>query len=138
MTKEQAIHSWVSQLSAIPQNWVQKLFELEGQSPRLPMWGTMWILDEPHDAETLLDLAHYVEPCEVHEDYNNFCDACNDYDEEMEGELCIPGTPVYIYKLDGETIIGVHGAGWDFYDGVWDKLYDLLGLKWHDDEPENN
>jgi hypothetical protein len=36
--------------------------------------------------------------------------------------------------LDDEYIIGVNGAGWNFYDGVWDRLYDVAGLHWHSEK----
>ena len=60
-------------------------------------------------------------------------------DEEMSGELNVldkDGSPtaVFIYELDGEYIIGVNGAGWNFYDGVWDRLYEVAGLQWHSEE----
>ena len=42
-------------------------------------------------------------------------------------------TSIYVYEVEDEIVIGVNGAGWDFYQGVWDELYDLLGLKWHDE-----
>jgi hypothetical protein len=54
-------------------------------------------------------------------------------DEEMAGELRIADSAAYLYQLDGRYVIGVHGAGWDFYDGVWDVLYDLMGYQWHEE-----
>ena len=62
----------------------------------------------------------------------------SDYiNEEMAGARCIldedgKPTAAYIYDIAGDYIIGVHGAGWNFYDGVWDKLYDVCGIRWHD------
>jgi hypothetical protein len=58
-------------------------------------------------------------------------------DEEMAGARCILDehgnvTAAYIYDITDDYVIGVHGAGWNFYDGVWDKLYDLCGIRWHE------
>ena len=62
-------------------------------------------------------------------------------DEEMGYEhnvLDVDGSPtaVYIYDIEGYYVIGVNGAGWDFYGGVWDKMYDVCGLKWHKEEED--
>jgi hypothetical protein len=58
-------------------------------------------------------------------------------DEEMSGARCIldeDGRPTaaYIYLIAGEYVIGINGAGWNFYDGVWDKLYDVCDIRWHE------
>lgn len=92
----------------------------KGQEAPLPMWGTMWIVNFDIWGEKL-----YKNSSPMDENVDGF-------DEEMEGQSYINGIPsVYIYEIDGTYVIGVHGAGWDFYDGVWDKLYDFFGLKWH-------
>jgi hypothetical protein len=38
----------------------------------------------------------------------------------------------YIYEVAAEHVISINGAGWNFYDGVWDKLYDVCGMRWHE------
>ena len=58
-------------------------------------------------------------------------------DEEMSGARCILNengytTAAYIYIVADEYVIGINGAGWNFYDGVWDRLYDVCGIRWHD------
>jgi hypothetical protein len=101
------------------------------------MWGTMWLVDS-FIGEKLMESAIQVcEPseCENH-DKNKTCDVCDDY-EEMYGAWNVKdkegyGTAAYIYEIDGQYLLGIHGAGWSFYDGVWNKLYDLLELRWHD------
>jgi hypothetical protein len=45
---------------------------------------------------------------------------------------CRHATPVYIYDVAGEYVVGIHAAGWNFYDGVWDRLYDVCGIRWHE------
>jgi len=63
----------------------------------------------------------------------------NYVDESMAGERCVldkngETTNIFIYEVLDEYVIGVNGTGWNFYDGVWDRLYDVLGLKWHKEE----
>ena len=41
-------------------------------------------------------------------------------------------TAAYIYGIADDYVIGINGAGWNFYDGVWDKLYDVCGIRWHE------
>src|SRR5215467_130982 len=139
MTKEEAIHDFVRRdFAGISQEWVKIVAEAKREDIySLPMWGTMWIVDE-WLGETLMNYAERVcepEECENH-DKNDTCDICEDW-EEMGGAMNIKdddgrGTAGYIYEIDGVYVFGIHGAGWNFYDGVWDRLYDLLDLKWHD------
>lgn len=139
MTKREAIEKFIERdLNAIPQEWVQIVAEkLNAEIYAWPMWGTMWQVDE-WLGKKLMDAAVRVcdpDECENH-DKNTTCDICEDH-EEMGGAMNIKdkdgtGTAVYIYEIDGRYVIGVHGAGWNFYTGVWDMLYDLLGLEWHD------
>lgn len=153
MTKEEAIKRWVEQeLNGLSQDWVERLFiSFNGYAPKLPMWGTMWILNQfdgekffensrvmAHDVSDIEDddIRSKVEKEVENDDYSTW----EDYiDEEMAGERCVldkDGNPTaaFIYELDGEYIIGVNGAGWNFYDGVWDRLYDAAGLHWHKEE----
>ncbi|NIQ13272.1 MAG: hypothetical protein GTO02_02330 [Candidatus Dadabacteria bacterium] len=57
----------------------------------------------------------------------------------MAGEYCVSDkdgneTAAYIHNIRGVWVISIDGAGWNFYDGVWDRIYDALGLKWHNEE----
>lgn len=159
MTKEDAIKKWVKQeFSSISQDWAERLFiSFNGYAPKLPMWGTMWVVNQ-FDGEKFMansrrmvsdtsdiDLEEVEENQglekrkQVEKDLEDgqLSDLYDEYvDEEMAGELNVldkDGSPtaVYIYELDDEYIIGVNGAGWDFYDGVWNKLYDVADLHWH-------
>ena len=163
MTKEEAIKKWVNQeFSALSQDWVERLFDsFQGYHPDLPMWGTMWICNQ-FDGEKFFENSRVMAPSPETIDLDEIEEkegekkrklvekAIEDddwsiselyYSEEMAGERCVldkDGNPtsVYIYELDGRYIIGVNGAGWDFYDGVWDRLYDVAGLHWHDEEED--
>ena|SRR5215813_6878127 len=139
MSKGEAVELFVERsFNAFPQEWAQIVAENKNEDVySWPMWGTMWLVDS-FIGERLMDSAIQVcEPseCENHDKYET-CDMCED-SEEMGGAWNIKdkdgrGTAAYIYELDGQYIVGVHGAGWNFYHGVWDKLYDLLDLKWHE------
>ena len=159
--KEDAIREWVArEFSAIPQGWVQIILQHDREYAPLPMWGWMWRVDE-YIGRTLWDNSRVMLSGvgelrdEIGQGENsNFTEgdraalehaiAANDWrileryiDEEMSGARCIldeDGRPTaaYIYLIAGEYIIGVHGAGWNFYDGVWDRLYDVCGIRWHE------
>src|SRR3990167_2340934 len=167
MTKEQAIRDFVArEFNAIPQDWVQTIMEKTEEYAPLPMWGTMWIVDQWLGERLMKNTRVMVgEADEIDLDAIQDAEAreqvkiaiadlkkesiawggvaiLEEYiDEEMAGATCIldangETTPLFIYEIAGECVIGVHGAGFNFYDGVWDKLYDLLGLKWHDEKAQ--
>ena len=131
-TKKEAIEAFVERdFKPIPQEWVKIVSEAKGSEIYAwPMWGTMWFVQFDSWGEKLMKSSHVVEVGDV------------DYTEEMEGacnfvytdEHGTHSTAIYVYEIEGQYLIGVHGAGWDFYDGVWDKLYDFFGLKWHEEE----
>lgn len=74
--------------------------------PFLPMWSTMW--------QTSMMLSHWIE--------NN-----------ME-KVASLGFQIYeCDDLDG-YILGIDGAGYDFYTDHWIPLYDAQGLEWHNQE----
>ncbi|WP_239740292.1 hypothetical protein [Mammaliicoccus sp. P-M59] len=79
--------------------------EIENR-PFLPMWSTMW--------QTTSFLTYWIE--------NNM---------ELVASL---GFQIYeCDDLDG-LILGIDGAGYDFYEMHWIPLYNAQGLKWHNKE----
>lgn len=161
MTKTNAIEKMVNEFSSISSDQLQTLAESKGEYLGLPMWGTLWRMD--YFGEDLYNNARVMMADitelkdEVSQDKNsNYSkeerekitkaieeddwSILEEYiDEEMSGQRCVldkdgKTTAMFIYELDGEYWLGVNGAGWNFYQGVWDKLYDILGLKWHDEE----
>ena len=167
MTKEQAVRDFVArEFNAIPQDWAQTIMEKTEEYAPLPMWGTMWIVDQwlgerlmkntrvmvgeadEIDLDSITDETEREEVNTAIEDLKKESIAWgglaileNYVDEEMAGATCILDangntTPLFIYEVEGKCVIGVNGAGFNFYDGVWDVLYDLLGLKWHDEETQ--
>lgn len=76
--------------------------EIENR-PLLPMWTTMW--------QTIGVLSHWVE----------------------ENMHTVASLGFQIYEcddLDG-YILGIDGAGYDFYESHWIPLYEAQGLEWH-------
>lgn len=128
MTKKEAVQEFADRrFEPIPTEWVRIVAEQVGEYPNLPMWGTMWQIDG-YWGEKLIKKAHVMDP-----------DAHEADDEEMTGTYNVrdiygQATAVYVYEIDGRYLIGVHGAGWDFYNGVWDMLYDVYGMNWHEEE----
>ncbi len=157
MTKEEAIKDFVArELDSVPQEWVRIVMEHTGEFCPLPMWGTMWLVDgswigeglmkgsrvmvshkDEIDLDTIEDDSERERVAKALGDPKEYLE---DYiDEEMAGAHCVldkNGDPInlFIYEVADEYVIGVNGAGWNFYDGVWDRLYDLMGLQWHDRE----
>lgn len=71
----------------------------------LPMWGTMWMFDDP-------------------------CD--NHWLEEQENLQKMADCGFRMYEIDEGIVFGIDGAGYDFYEGHWMPLYKERGLHWHD------
>ncbi len=130
--KEECIKLWVERnFSGVPTEWVQAVAEKKGLDIYAwPMWGTMWLVDD-YIGEKLMEASVMMttsDECENHDKDTN-CDTCDT--EEMAGAYNIKGTSAYIYDIDGQYVVGIHGAGWNFYQGVWDALYDICGTEWH-------
>lgn len=114
------------ELKSIPTEWVRIVAESVGEFPNLPMWGTMWFIDSTW-GERIMKGSALLQDDDSEREH---------FDEEMAGAHCIldergSETAMFIYEVNGQYLIGVHGAGWNFYQGAWDVLYDLLGLQWH-------
>ena len=159
--KEDAIREWVArEFNAVPLEWVRIILEHEHDYAPLPMRGWMWRVDDftgcklwdssrvmLSGVDVLRNQIGQGENSNYSEDERVALEqaiAANDWptlegyiDEEMAGARCIldsDGNPTaaYIYKIAGDYVVGVNGAGWNFYDGVWNKLYDGCGIRWHD------
>lgn len=153
-TKAEAVKEFVQRdLNGVPQEWVRIVSENWGDHANLPMWGTMWIVDS-WIGEKLMKQSRVMaysadeidlDAIEDEKERKRVAKAikAGDYleeyiDEEMGNEHCVLSkdgntTALFVYEIGDEYVIGVHGAGWDFYHGVWDMLYDLMGLRWHDE-----
>lgn len=74
----------------------------------LPMWGTFWTFGEWLDEEWTKENLQTITDC---------------------------GFRIYEQE-DFGILIGIDGAGYDFYGAHWIPLYLARGLKWHDEEDE--
>ena len=77
--------------------------------PKIPAWATVFVPKEWIDAEWIKRHAKEI------------------YEK----------TGFIVYDTDELGVyLGVNGAGYDFFDAHWIKLYRLRGLKWHETLPE--
>lgn len=137
MNKKEAVQYFVdTRLKGVPQDWVRTICESKGEYHVFPIWGTMWFIDDDW-GRILMENARIMQECddEKSQRWNE-----RNANEEMIGEYAVVDvhgdtTNIFIYEIDDRFLIGVNGAGYDFYDGVWDVLYDTLGLLWHKEEP---
>jgi hypothetical protein len=150
------------EFNAVPQEWVRIAMEHFGYWEPLPMWGTVWIVDAHlgeklmHHARVMageaseIDIENIDDAKErdrvqhavtgLKEENIGWAGRAllEEYiDEEMSGAHRILDkdgytTAAYIYVIADEHVIGINGAGWNFYDGVWDRLYDVCGIRWHE------
>ena len=72
-----------------------------------PMWNTMWTFEDTCDETWARDNLGLMAQC---------------------------GFRIYEYQETGTLYIGIDGAGYDFYEAHWNKLYKARGLKWHTEE----
>lgn len=117
MTKLEATRRWVSEFNAIPVSVIEKLWRydmasVEELTPNwedhdrfLPTWGTVWTFNDLLDEE---------------------------WAEKHIEEIAKCGFRIY-RNDDLGLFIGIDGGGYNFYEAHWIPLYELRGLKWHDE-----
>lgn len=56
-------------------------------------------------------------------------------DEDCDFASCgweaVGDTGIYAREFDDHLCLGIHGAGYSFFDSHWPRLYDALGYHWH-------
>ncbi|WP_461199331.1 hypothetical protein [Enterococcus sp. N249-2] len=121
-TKLQATKEWLKEWNQYPQWIVEKMVGenydyFQNITPRndeddseyeefFPMWGTLFEMSDSTDIYWL---------------------------EENLDKIAECGVKIYSYD-DGENqmyLLGIDGAGYDFYENHWVPLYEKRGLKWH-------
>ncbi|KZR57516.1 hypothetical protein [Pseudobacillus badius] len=121
MKIKQATEQWVSSFNALPTSAVSIIRDYEevngdtfqlvaGKESldtynSLPAWGTMWTFNDRLDSDWFRENLQVLEDC-----------GFTAYESEELG-----------------LIIGVNGAGYDFYESHWIPLYKARGLRWHDE-----
>ena len=116
MTKQEAVERLVNSFSNIPTSWVAKVAQDSEDSFIEPMWGTMFMVNDSVDKRNILALQHTNQ----------------DKDSQFYGYQEIADIGLYVFMIDGEIVLGIDGAGYDFFESHWTPLYDLLGYNWHD------
>lgn len=121
----------VNTMSYIPYGWLEIVRDSQNDYFSLPMWGTVWVAGDNKGC---------------FEDLMKEYDLENEKDEEKliedEGEECatlifdgwreLGDSGVFAREFDDELLIGIHGAGYNFYDAHWEPLYDAVGYRWHE------
>ncbi len=140
MKKREAIEKFVERdFNSVPQDWVRTVAEANQEYPNLPMWGTMWIVDNwlgeklwensrvmaPNHDEIDLEEIERVEGEEKRKlvekaiEEEDWSELEMYYDEEMAYERSVldkdgDPTSMFIYEVGDEFVVGINGAGWDF------------------------
>jgi hypothetical protein len=103
----------VDSFSAIPTEWVKIV---TGSPLYGIMWGTMFIVGDPVDKQRIHALRRPV----------------TDEEDDLYGCQEVGQTGIYAFDVDGQLVLGINGAGYDFYEHHWIPLYEALGYSWHD------
>ncbi|NQV26371.1 MAG: hypothetical protein HQ518_18605 [Rhodopirellula sp.] len=110
----------VDSMSVIPSRWIADLAEAWDEQFPLPMWGSVFLPGNACDDSNIRQLLKEID---------------TDCDEERElaefGWQAIADTGMIAREFDGELLFGIHGAGYDFLETHWSRLYDALGYQWH-------
>lgn len=116
-----AVTRLVDSFSMISADWIRELCENRGLSLPLPMWGTLFLPRFDADVRAITRLA--------------ICpDVVDDLEQDaliVAGWMQIPNCGVWTAEFDDHLLLGIDGAGYDFFAQHWSKLYDALGYHWH-------
>jgi len=97
-------------------------------------------VEEIENAVKLIALAasdpDEIDESEVEDLRNAVRDAWRDSSDEEAyladaGWQDVGGTGFIAREFDGRLVLGVNGAGYDFYESHWRRLYEELGYSWH-------
>jgi len=116
-----AVNRLVNSFSSFPTRWLQ---QLDADIYSVPMWGTVFMPQNHMDLRNIEELMHPIEDGEADSD-----DLTSEWQE-------VGNTGIYAAYCDGELVLGINGAGYDFLTGHWAKLYDALGYHWHTPRPD--
>lgn len=86
------------------------------------MWGTVFA---PSDHVDVANINRLCTP---------IADATGDSEREClesAGWREVGDTGVLAVTFDNVLLLGIHGAGYDFYSHHWEPLYESLGYAWH-------
>lgn len=133
MNKRQAVIEYIKEYSATPATLIQKAY---------------FDSEKYDEFQEIIDLNAYFGVDEINEDEGHYFDSylpmwatlwrvsniCDyDYIIDHTKEVSEAGFRIYYDENDDELYLGIDGCGYDFIDAHWSKLYDLKGMKWHDE-----
>ncbi len=118
---DRAVRRLVDSFSMIPTRWIDDLAQHYQNDLPLPMWGAIFRVIDPCDVRRMEQLCRTIE-CEDDADLQALRDA---------GWREIADTGVLAVYFEDELLLGIHGAGYDFYEAHWTPLYLALGYSWH-------
>lgn len=167
MTIKEATYEWVKEFNAIPHGMISKLMECDPDSWHEVTKKCSGDRVYCYDYNEYGEIVHYdeeMEKCIVELDNGEIVQV-DEYDMEKDEYTWLPmwGTlwqfsnsadDWWLEEDDGIRIMsecgfriyeheewgyffGIDGAGYDFYEAHWIPLYKARGLKWHDEEAEN-
>lgn len=113
---DQAVRDLVGQFAAIPEYWIRCVAQECGDDFDGVMWDTMFLVNNSVDQRKIRDLLRPVD------------------DEALGSVHEISTTGIFAWEIDSECVLGINGAGYDFYAEHWSKLYDSLDYRWHESD----
>ena len=119
--RRKAIHQLVDSFSQLPSLWIEEVLEYRCEGSPLPMWRTLFIPKASADIRNIKKMMQSIQS--------------NDNDSKCfrnYGWQEVADTGIFALWFDDELLLGIHGAGYDFYPQHWEKLYDALGYRWHE------
>lgn len=120
--KRSAVARLVDSFSSIPAAWIEELTKHRGESVTLPMWGSVFVAADRADRRAIAAL---LQPLNADCDDDRTALAVAGWSE-------VGTTGVFALSLDDALILGIDGAGYDFYSAHWEPLYEQLGYHWHE------
>ena len=116
-----AVHRLLDSFSQIPARWVQELAHFKHNYLPFPMWGTLFMPLDHIDVDGIQRLFKTIE-----------CDDDGDLQELRDaGWHAVGDTGILAIYFEDELLLGINGAGYDFYEAHWAPLYQALGYHWH-------
>ena len=152
MNKQEAIKEFAADFDHIPTSLITKAYNWEdGSAEQLELLagGTPCCLNCGGESEEADPIGKPCEYCEDNQEGEYEFRATyawpaawgwmfhpkDDEDWIRDNPKLVAQAGFLVYDCDEAGILlGVDGAGYDFYEAHWAKLYDLRGLQWHDRE----
>ncbi len=120
--KRAAVSSLVRSFSQIPSDCAAGMAEQSDMALPLPMWGTLFVPSDPVDAARIRRMCGPITGSDGDEELQRL---------ESAGWKEAANTGVLAVDFHGALILGIHGAGYNFFPQHWEPLYEALEYEWH-------